>query len=123
MCGVIQLFTPDQERFAKLARREPRILKVLDDAKAVKRSDGEPFCAQLAFYRYGLKSKISDLVGVHRGNGPKQLRSQEAYDTVYWTVYRALPECRDCHHKEQAAAVQVGDSPYSEIEKLFKNSD
>lgn len=89
------------DRFDRLAKIEPELKRLLDEAKA---TDGSApmFCANSVWYGYGghpgLKPRLRRLVGWESGL-PKghELRSSKAYDTAYLTIYEALPDCSgDC---------------------------
>ena len=84
----------------QLVDREPRIARLLDEARAVRDDGGETFCANRLWYGvawdYGLKGTVEDLVGWDAETRDPVLRTNVAYDLVYQTVYKALPNCRNC---------------------------
>jgi hypothetical protein len=83
---------------------------LLDEIKGIKDS-GSYICANELWYWGGgpcfktgnrpFKERLEELVGLGREAGQcdateKYLRSSEAYDAVYRTLYSALPSCRNC---------------------------
>jgi hypothetical protein len=85
--------------FGRLCRQEPRLRKLYDEARAVG-DDGSAghFCANAVWFGYGghrgLKVRLVQLVGF-QAEAP-ELRTTEAYDVAYQTIYAALPNCRGC---------------------------
>jgi hypothetical protein len=90
--------------FNDLVALEPRLAHLLTEARSHKPS--RKFCANEAWYGYfgfsGLKGKLLRLVGWGRETPPdgatdaakeETLKSSQAYDVAYETVYRALPDC------------------------------
>ena len=76
----------------KLIKSEPQLLALYKEAKAV---DGraEHFCANNVWYEH-FKPRLFPLVGWECRN--PEIRTQEAWDLAYETIYEALPPCRDC---------------------------
>lgn len=71
---------------------EPRIWDLY--VKAVEAEDDRhAICANKIWYD-NLKPKLCELVGY--GAKDSRLRHPIAYEVVYHTVYRALPNCRNC---------------------------
>lgn len=67
----------------------------LDVVEADPPDDG--WCAE-DYFLYNVKSKLLVLVGVHRGEGPRELQTSDAYDVVYdlllnWALTRACACC------------------------------
>jgi hypothetical protein len=84
----------EQKRFEAYLAMDPRIGELLKDAQAA--TESQPFCANRVWYRKGgLRRRVKELVGYGRPEGPNELRTSNAYEAVYRTVYRAL---RDCDH-------------------------
>jgi hypothetical protein len=84
--------------FGALAKLEPRLRDLLAEARAHHRNRAADFCAVAVWFGYlgcgpGLKGKLCRLVGWKAEQGGA-LRTSEAYDLAYRTVYRALPDCR-----------------------------
>lgn len=83
----------------QLVRLEPRLAALLAEAKVV-RDDGRGrwFCGNAVFYGYpgwrGFKPRLRALVGWDRPAYHPVLSGRRAYDLVYQTIYRALPDCR-----------------------------
>lgn len=82
-----------------LAKREPalsalrrRVESIEDDPRA------ESFCANAVWYGYddrpSLKAELCGLVGWSARRPDALLRSPEAYDVAYESLYYALPDCR-----------------------------
>jgi hypothetical protein len=91
--------------FNDLVTLEPRLAELLTEARAFK--PRPKFCANAVWYGYfgssGLKDKLLGLVGWGREtpldgatDAPREetLKSSEAYDVAYHTLYEALPDCR-----------------------------
>lgn len=87
--------------FEELTLIEPRLYQLFriaqDVDKMIARFDVD-FCASAVWYGYGkyenlgLKPRLVTLVG-HDANDDR-LRSRQAYDVGYHTIYDALPDCR-----------------------------
>jgi hypothetical protein len=75
--------------FAELASIEPQLATLLKEARRVEPSD--TFCANAVWYRQ-FKPRLLSLAGWEAEN--PILRSSEAYDVAYETIYEALPDCR-----------------------------
>src|SRR5262245_38074830 len=91
--------------FAQLARLEPGLRALLREARSYHRGAPRNFCANAVWYGYprgpgpcggGLKDRMQRLVGFHRRDGDEVLRTSAAYDVAYDTIFRALPDCREC---------------------------
>ena len=82
-----------QVRWLTLAAASPGLRELYRDIKAVK-DDGPSFCANQVWY-LRFKPRLIELVG-YWANGPDILRTDEAYDVAYQTLYELLPDCRDC---------------------------
>ncbi len=80
--------------FNDYAKLEPRLLDLQKQSKAMKDyRQGKTFCANSVWYGF-FKPAISSYVGRFRPlSGSAELRSSEAYDTVYRHLYDPLPEC------------------------------
>ena len=76
----------------RLIKIEPHLLTLYDEAKAVDGS-AEHFCANAVWYER-FKPRLFSLVGWECSN--PEIRTQEAWDLAYETIYEALPPCRDC---------------------------
>src|SRR5690242_5329690 len=84
--------------FERLAALEPRLLPLLEEARAHHADPSPDFCANAVFYGYanpprGLKARLLKLVGWESGRHDL-LGTSAAYDVAYETVYEALPDCR-----------------------------
>jgi hypothetical protein len=84
--------------FQALANREPRLRDLLAEATAHHANREPVFCANAVWYGYpgfepGFKSRLCRLVG-HTAEQGGDLRTSEAYDVAYETIYQALPDCR-----------------------------
>ena len=79
--------------FKEISEIEPRILALYKQAKATKDDQSKPsFCANHIWY--DMKPVIVALVGDQAKD--LRLKSSEAYDVAYGTIYKALPDCRNC---------------------------
>jgi hypothetical protein len=83
-----------------LTLAEPRLAALLAEIKRV-RATGPRFCANSRWYGYadpahGFKARMCCLVGWERREGPALLRTRQAYDVAYETLYAGLPDCRGC---------------------------
>jgi hypothetical protein len=76
--------------FAELASLEPQLGALLREASRID-VDSDTFCANAVWYRR-FKPRLLLLVG-WEAESPR-LRSSEAYDIAYETLYEALPDCR-----------------------------
>ncbi|WP_162490072.1 hypothetical protein [Neomoorella thermoacetica] len=83
------------KRFKELCKIEPELWELYQEAKSYKPTPD--FCANWVWYcRGGLKERLLPLVGWLASN--PALRTSEAYDLAYHTIYNALP---DCQHEEE----------------------
>jgi hypothetical protein len=76
--------------FADLASLEPQLGALLREARHVDASS-DAFCANGVWYG-SFKPRLLLLVGWEASN--PALRTSEAYDLAYETIYDALPDCR-----------------------------
>jgi hypothetical protein len=54
-------------------------------------------CANAAWYGpEGLRAEMSRVIGHGRTHGPSELKTPQAYDVAYKTLYEALPDCKGC---------------------------
>jgi hypothetical protein len=75
---------------------EPRLARLLSDIQAIKDPGGpKGFCANYHWVT-NLKPTFVRLVGFQARGEDARLRTMEAYDLAYQTLYAALPDCRDC---------------------------
>jgi predicted DNA-binding transcriptional regulator AlpA len=87
-----------------LVKLEPRLDKLYRKVTAIKDDPTKPsFCANYEWYDNttdgpSLESQMCTLVGRKCKNtgGDKRLKSKEAYDIAYRTLYNKLPDCRNC---------------------------
>jgi hypothetical protein len=83
-----------------LARREPRLMDLLERVQAVRDPGGAEFCANAIWFGFigwsGYKPRIGRLVGWTAEQDDPLLRSAAAYELAYTTLYRVLPPCRNC---------------------------
>lgn len=102
---------PRSIKFRELCKLEPKLEKLYNKAKAVNRQKPMP-CANEVWYGYGamprdggLRRQVYKLVGWSREDDPKcdsRLKTREAYDVAYETIYKVLPDCdeRCCYSDE-----------------------
>jgi hypothetical protein len=83
-----------------LTRLEPRLIGLRASIQRIgrQRAEAPGYCANATWYGdmpspWSLKERLCRLVGWERKNGPAQLRTPEAYDVAYDTLYAALPDC------------------------------
>jgi hypothetical protein len=92
------LLEPKPPTWRQLVAAEPRLARLLREARAVDGS-ADDFCANSVWYGYdgplSLRERVSRLVGWDRKPHPL-LGTEDAYDVAYDTIYDALPDCRDC---------------------------
>ena len=106
--------TNDRRRlFDWIGKIEPRLLALCKEIMSIRDGGGPYFCANEWWYWGGdphskgrkpsLKGRLHGLVGAGRMACPtvdvmneSYLRSSEAYDVVYQSLYSMLPDCRDC---------------------------
>lgn len=72
----------------------PELKLMLKLAKSIRRPKG-PWCSNNMWYAI-FKPRLCELVGDGCPRKNPMLRSSEAYDIAYKTIYDALPPCRDC---------------------------
>jgi hypothetical protein len=89
------------EEFARLVDVEPSLAVLWEEARNWhKKQDARYFCANAVFFGWSnpggcFKDRISRLVGWHASL--PELRTSEAYDIAYDTIYETLPNCRNCN--------------------------
>lgn len=76
----------------RLVELEPALLDLFREAQAVDGGDAH-FCANRGWYD-SYRPRLLALAGWEARQ--PALRTQEAYDLAYETIYAALPPCRDC---------------------------
>ena len=86
----------------QLVTAEPRLGSLLLEIKAVRDDKTRPsFCANAHWYGYhgspGFKPRLYRLVGFGALSAPGHLRTMDAYDLAYETLFEALPNCRNCN--------------------------
>jgi hypothetical protein len=89
-----------RRRWEELVAVEPRLKDLLIEAQQAEHlflSDPN-FCANDYWYHWdgGLRNRMKALVGFEAPTAPPMLRTTQAYDVAYKTLYEALPPCRDC---------------------------
>jgi hypothetical protein len=89
--------------FEMLCELDPRLVDLYNRAQAVR--DDKPlssFCANRVWYGRnnqggGLRGQLVKLVGYEASrDADARLRTPEAYDVAYYSIYDALPNCRNC---------------------------
>lgn len=78
-----------------LLKREPELARLQYDAMAVRDEGGNSFCANKVWY-VSFEPQLKQLVGNNARADDPLLRSQEAYELSYHTLYKLLPDCRNC---------------------------
>ncbi len=91
-----------------LVEREPRLADLRIAAERIRPAADAPFCANEHWYGYGghlgLKPRLIRLVGWGAQSHDPVLRSCDAYDLAYETLYDLLPDCRGCGCVDWSAA-------------------
>lgn len=70
-------------------------MQLEDEVKGVRDEGGVSFCANKVWYIW-VEPQLKELVGEHAQKQDSLLRSPEAYDLARETLYRLLPNCRNC---------------------------
>ena len=78
--------------WTELIAIEPRLEDLRAEMAAVDGSDAH-FCANRIWYQH-FKPRLLRLVG--RECDRAELRSEQAWDVAYDTIYAELPPCQDC---------------------------
>ena len=78
-----------------LLRREPRLERLHGEVSAVRDEGGSSFCANKLWY-VQYEPQLKRLVGKTAEADDPLLRTPEAYELSRQTLYRLLPDCRDC---------------------------
>lgn len=91
LAAEIALANPGFAALVKLDAKVIDIVRMTGEAIA-----GESFCANDMWYGYsgyGVKDRLTQLVGYLRKRGPAELEASDAYSLVYDVAYRLLPSC------------------------------
>lgn len=89
----------------ELVLQEPKLQILYDKLKLIKDTgEQKSFCANSIwfgypnsdYFRVGFKKRMSFLVGWGAPTKNDLLKSSEAYDVAYETLYKLLPGCRNC---------------------------
>lgn len=78
--------------FYELMIEEPGLAQLANDIKKVD-GTGQNFCANFVWYKQ-FKPRLIKLVGDFATN--PVLHTRKAYDEAYQTLYKMLPDCKDC---------------------------
>lgn len=90
--GVARLYQRSSPGWQILADLVPELGDLAGAILAVR--GGAGFCANRAWYeRGGFRSHLGRLVGWGARHDDPWVRSREAYDLAYHTLYRILPDC------------------------------
>jgi hypothetical protein len=84
--------TPASPSFSQLVAIEPELGGLYREIKGI-RAQGRDFCANDIWYRV-YKPRLSQLTGWEASKA--SIRTMQAYDVAYSTLYEALPPCRRC---------------------------
>lgn len=93
---------PPFTAFDSLALYEPRLFALYREAIGVQDAgESSVFCANTVWFGYGgwsgIRPRLVRLVGWDAERwGVARLRTSEAYDAAYQTLYDLLPNCRNC---------------------------
>ncbi|MDP9471721.1 MAG: hypothetical protein M3Q71_13835 [Chloroflexota bacterium] len=98
----------DLPTWEDLVEREPRLADLRVAAERIRPTADASFCANAVWYGYGghlgLKPRLIRLVGWGAQIHDPVLRSSDAYDVAYQTLYHLLPDCRGCSCVDWSAA-------------------
>lgn len=84
--------TPRDERWDRLVALVPELLTLREEVERNKAHEG--FCANEVWYGpAGYRRQVIELVGANSGHLDPWVRTSEAYDTAYRTLYNLLPDC------------------------------
>lgn len=91
--------SPDGVMWGQMIDDEPELWDLFVKVHKIKEEDDaeSPFCANRVWYRE-IKPQLSRLIGWDAKN-PK-VKDDRCYDAAYHTLYRLLPNCRDCEAVE-----------------------
>ena len=78
-----------------LVARESGLARLRLEVEAVKDEGGPSFCANKVWY-IEFKPRLRELVGAGARKNDPILCSPQAYEVAHRTLYRLLPDCRDC---------------------------
>ncbi len=94
----------DELSWNKLVEIEPELGELLNQIRAIKDDPEKPsFCANWEWYGVirtsdlTFKETMTRLVGWKAVKQDPILRSEQAYNLAYKTLYAALPDCRNCN--------------------------
>lgn len=105
MKTVISQAESSRLTFDQLSDLEPRIAVLHERVASIKddKNNSLYFCANEHWYGYNgrvsIREEVYQLVGDDVVGDPsidQRLATSDAYDTVYRTLYDALPDCRNC---------------------------
>ena len=83
--------------WAQLVRAQPALAALLGEIQQIRDPGGASFCANHVWYNEGYRDRLYQLVGWEApADAPAFLRTSEAFDVAYDTLYHALPNCRNC---------------------------
>jgi len=78
-----------------LVEREPELLRLRREIEAVRDDGGAYFCANKVWY-IRFKPQLRELAGASARKNDPVVRSPAAYRLAHDTLYRLLPDCRNC---------------------------
>lgn len=83
--------------YQQLAKLEPQLAALRQSAEALAKEESlrDVACGNRPWYQTrGLKDRLSTMVGMDARHPDPVVRSSDAYDVVYDTLYRLMPDCR-----------------------------
>ncbi len=92
--------TTDLPTWEDLSAREPRLTQLRRAVEQVSARGNPRFCANAVWYGYAggpnFRGQVIRLVGWLADSADPVIRSSDAYDVAYQTLYARLPDCRNC---------------------------
>lgn len=74
---------------------EPELAQLRREVESIGDEGGAYFCANKVWYIW-IEPRLKELVGRHALRRDPLLRSHEAHEAARETLYRLLPNCRNC---------------------------
>jgi hypothetical protein len=74
---------------------EPELAQLRLEVESIRDEGGQSFCANKVWYIW-IEPRVRELVGAHARSGDPLLRSRAAHEVTRETLYRLLPNCRNC---------------------------
>lgn len=88
--------TPRPLTWESLVECEPLLAELRQDVERVKDDGGDSFCNSRVWFLDGYKERMVGLVGWYSESPYEVMRTDDAYETTYQTLYAIFPACRNC---------------------------